>query len=97
MTFDGLILPVHNHRLGALATVHSEIENRVVTALRVQNAQHMPRIHAHRLRIFAGAINHGGDFAFAPHPPGMILGPRLARLRFQNILFQSSRHDFFSF
>ncbi len=44
VAFDGLILPIHDHGLGALAAVEGKIENGVMAALGVQNPKHMPRV-----------------------------------------------------
>ena len=38
---DGLVLPVDDHGLGAFAAVEGEIENRVVSGFRVQDARHL--------------------------------------------------------
>ena len=37
-TFDGLVLPVDNHCLGALAAFQSQIKNRVVAGLRSEES-----------------------------------------------------------
>src|ERR1700686_1546593 len=54
--FDGLVLPVHDHRLGALATIESQIKNGVGASLRVQNARDLARIKAYRHGVLTGAI-----------------------------------------
>ncbi len=48
MALDGLILPVHDHGLGALAAFDREIENGVVSGLGMQNARDLARIERHR-------------------------------------------------
>src|SRR5258708_15652887 len=96
MAFDRFILPVHNHYLGSFAAMQCEIENGVVAAVGSQNAQHMTRIDANWQRVLAGTVYYAGDFAFAPHAPGMVLGTRFPRLGFQSILFNRSRHNFSS-
>ena len=66
-----------------LAAIQREIENRVVAAVRVQNAQHLPRIHGDRLRILARSINHGRNLPATPNRAGIILRASFPRLRFQ--------------
>ena len=90
----GSILPIHDHGLLAIA-IERQIENRVVTRLRLQNAQHLPRIDRDRRRVFARAINHGRNFSRHAHTPRRILVSRLALLRFQDVHFCCSRHNLF--
>ena len=83
IALDGLILPVDDHRLGRLAASQCEIKNRVVAGLGVQDARHMPRIHADRQRIFARSIHHGRSLSATAHGARIVLRPCFARLRFQ--------------
>ena len=94
LAFDRLVLPVDDHGLAALAAVQGKVKNRVVAGLRVQNAQHVPRIHADRERILARSINNARNFSATAHGAGVVLGPRFPRLRFECVLFQCSRHRF---
>src|SRR5437879_8581846 len=82
--FDRFVLPIDDHSLAALA-IQGQIENSVVTSLGVENAGHLPRIHADRHRVLAGAVDHRGNLSAAAHSAGMVLIARLARLRFQKI------------
>ena len=63
MALDGLVLPVHDHGLGALAAFEVEVENSVVASLGVQNARHLAGIESHRQRFLARAIDDAGNFA----------------------------------
>ena len=87
MALDGLILPVHDHGLGALAAFEVQIENGVVAGLGMQNARHLAWIESHRKRLLARAIDDAGDLAALTHPAGHVLVARSPRLRFQNIAF----------
>src|SRR5580698_8657565 len=72
LAFDGLVLPVDDHGLG-LGGADLEIEDRVVTGVRVQNAGNLLGVEFDRDRGFLGAIkdarNHTGD----AYPAGRIL------------------------
>ena len=94
IALDGLILPVDDHRLGRLPASQSEIKNRVVAGLGVQDARHMPRIHADRERFLARSIHHGRNLSATAHGARVVLRPRFARLRFEYVLFQCSCHKF---
>ncbi len=61
-SLDRFELPVHDHRLHAIA-VERQVENRVVPALRFQNAQNLPRIDRDRSRILSRAVHHRGNFS----------------------------------
>src|SRR5260370_18061846 len=83
---DRLVLPVHDHGLGAL-TIHRKVKHRVVPGSRMQNARHLPRINTDRDRLLARAINHGRDLALTSHPAGIIFGAGSTRLGFEYALF----------
>ena len=87
LALDRLILPVHDHGLGAFAAIDREIENRVVSGLGMQNARDLPRIERDRQRVLAGAVDDAGNLAAHAHAAGLILVARGARLRFQNVVF----------
>src|SRR6185369_17954612 len=67
-----LVLPIHDHRLGALA-INGKIENCVVTAGRMQNARHLAWIDADRNRVLAGAIYHSRDLPAPAHSSRFVL------------------------
>ena len=85
---DGLILPVHDHGLGALATFDGEIENGVVPGRGMQNTRDLARIERDRQRLLARAIEDGGDLAALAHAAGDILVARSSRLRFEYVDFR---------
>src|SRR5579864_311018 len=58
----------------------------------MQDSRHLPRIHADRERLLARAVNHARYLPLFPHPAGIILRTRSARLSFQRILFCRSSH-----
>ena len=80
-SLDGLVLPVHDHCLGAFA-VQIEIENCVVAGLGVENSRDLPWVKAHGFGILASAIDHGRNFSAPSHPAGFILIARFTGLRF---------------
>ena len=87
---DGLVLPIHDHRLGATA-IEFEFENGVVSGFRVQDARDLSWIQAQRERVLAGAIKHRGNLASAANTARLVLVARGTRLGFQKVLF----NDFF--
>ena len=87
--FDGLVLPVHDHGLGAFATIESQIENRVVAGLGMQNARDLARIEADRHELLAGAVNaRPGILPLTAHAAGVVLVAATPRLRFQYSCFR---------
>ena len=52
LALDRLILPVHDHGLGAFAAFDREIENGVVAGLRMQDARDLAGIERDRQRVF---------------------------------------------
>jgi hypothetical protein len=65
-----------------------------MSGLGVQDALHVPRIHADGERILARSVNYGRNLSVPAHAAGLVLRARFPRLRFQCVLFQSSRHKF---
>jgi hypothetical protein len=94
LALDGLVLPVDDHGLAALAAAQGEVKNRIVAGLRVQNPLHMSRIYGDGKRFLARSIHYGRNLSFLAHAAGKVLGAGLSRLRFQYVLFQYSRHKF---
>src|ERR1035437_3665140 len=91
-SLDRFELPVHDHGLHAIA-VERQVENRVVPALRFQDAQDLPRIDRDRSRFFARAVHHCGNLSARAHAPRGVLGAGFALLRFQYADIRCRRHN----
>ena len=96
LALDGLVLPVHDHRLGALAAIERQIENCVVAGLRVQDADDL-RGSTLPERVLPGAVNTAGILPLARTRRASFLLPAVRALRFQLLFSRCRRHKFDSF